>query len=224
MKLCVDSREKYKINSFRQYINSGASDVLDGVEIVTWKAGDAGTSDLELGWERKSEEDFIPSIFSGQIDKQLYELKNNFAYPYLFIEYEGIMDVIEKHPNVNPESIIGKISSILARHKVTTCFVGQFYIPIVCRICDKFYDTKNPVKQYSPIRPKKKPSRKKATVMEIKLDMGGRLPNVGAKKLNKLFEHFDNSIRNIANATVEELIEVEGMGEKNAKHIYEVLK
>ena len=222
MKLCVDSREKYKINSFRQYINSGASDIIKGIDIVTLKAGDAGTPDLELGWERKAE-DFIPSIYNGQLDKQLKELSDNYNHPYLFIEYEGIMDLIEHNPNTNPEVIIGKVASILARHKVTVCFVGQFYIPLVCRTVDKFYDLHNPTKHYNPIR-KGTTTRRKASVGEVKLDIISRLPKVGAKKGNKLLEKFDNSIQKISNATVEELMEVKGIGDKMAKNIKEILK
>jgi len=222
MKLLVDSREKYKITSFRKYINNGSSDIITDIEIVTLNAGDAATPDLELGWERKAE-DFVPSIYSDQLDKQLTELSDNFSHPYLFIEYEGIMDLIEKHPRTNPEVIIGKISSILARHKVTVCFVGQFYIPIVVRMCDKFYDLNNPTKRYSPIR-MGTTVRRNATPKEVKLDIISRIPKVGAKKGNKLLEKFDNSIQKISNATIDELIEVDGIGEKMAKSIKEILK
>ena len=222
MKLQVDSREKYKINSFRQYINSGASDILKDVEIQTLNAGDACTPDFELGWERKAE-DFIPSIYNGQLDKQLKELSETYNHPYLFIEYEGLMDMIEHNTKTNPEVLIGKVASILARHKVTVCFVGQFYILLVCRTCDKFYDLKNPTKQYSPIRTGTT-RRRDATVKEVKLDIISRLPTVGMKKGNRLLEKFDNSIQKISEATIEELMEVNGIGSKMAKNIKEILK
>jgi len=225
MKLCVDSRERLKIPAFRKYIQSGNSDILTDIEIVTSKAGDAYTLDLELGWERKAE-DFVPSIYNGQLSKQMEELKNNFAHPYLFVEYEGIMDVIEQNPNVNPKTIIGEISSILARHKVTICFVGQFYIPIVCRVVDKFYDLNNPTKQYNPIR-MGTTRRRNASVGEVKLDIISRLPKVGAKKGNKLLEKFHLAIINNETgleASIEELMEVNGIGKKMAENIKEILK
>ena len=222
MKLLVDSREQHKINSFRKYISSGCSDIIKEIEITVLKAGDAGTPDLELGWERKAE-DFVPSIFNDQLDKQLTELSDNFAHPYLFIEYEGLMDMIEKNPNVSPDILIGKLSSVLVRHKVTVCFVGQFYIPIVIRMCDKHYDLNNPIKRYSPIRVGTT-RRRNATPTEVKLDIVSRLPKVGAKKGNKLLEKFGNSIQNISNATVNELMEVDGIGKKLAKDIKEILK
>jgi len=222
MKLCVDSRERLKIEPFRKYIDGGNSDVITGIDVVTSKVGDAYTPDLELGWERKAE-DFVPSIFNGQLARQLTELKENFAHPYLFIEYEGIMDVIEKNTNVNPKTIIGEISSILARQKVTVCFVGDFYIPVVCRVVDKFYDLHNPTKKYSPIR-MGTTRRRNASIGEVKLDVISRLPKVGAKKGNKLLEKFDNSIQKISNASIEELMEVDGIGEKMAKNIKEILK
>ena len=222
MKLLVDSREQKKIITFRKYIDNGNSDIIKSIEITTLKSGDACTPDLELGWERKAE-DFVPSIYNDQLNKQLTELSDNFTHPYLFIEYEGIMDMIEKNPNTSPDVLIGKISSILTRHNVTVCFVGQFYIPIVCRMVDKFYDLNNPTKRYSPIR-MGTTTRRNATVKEVKLDIISRLPKVGAKKGNKLLEKFDNSIQKISNATVDELMEVDGIGEKMAKSIKEILK
>ena len=222
MKLQVDSREKYKINSFRQYVNANTSYIIKDIEIQTLKAGDACTPDLELVWERKAE-DFIPSIYDGQLDKQLKELSENYNHPYLFIEYEGLMDMIEQNPKTNPEVLIGKLASILARHKVTVCFVGQFYIPLVIRTCDKFYDLNNPTKQYSPIRTGQT-RRRNATAKEVKLDIVSRLPKVGMLKGNRLLEKFDNSIQKISEATIEELMEIKGIGEGIAKQIKEILK
>ena len=46
------------------------------------------------------------------------------------------------------------------------------------------------------------------------------LPNVGEVLARNLIDHF-GSIADIANASVEELREVEGVGEKKATQIYE---
>ena len=46
------------------------------------------------------------------------------------------------------------------------------------------------------------------------------IPGIGKKKINSLLIKF-GSVAEIAKATVEELVEVEGIGEKHAKTIYE---
>jgi len=149
----------------------------------------------------------------------LKELKDNFIHAYLFVEYEGIMDIILQHPNANSEMIMSKIASILARKDITVCFVGQLYIPMVVKTIERFYDSKTPIKniQYTPVR-------RKATAKEVKLDIISRIPKIGSKKGLKLLEAFDNSIGDISQAEIEDLIKIDGIGEKLAKDIKEVLK
>ena len=219
MKICVDYRERKKIPSFEDYVKSGKTKIIDRIEIVTAQVGDVYSPDGLIGIERKSEDDLIESIYNKQIEKQLRELRDNFTYPFLFIEYEGIMDVISKHPNTNPEMIIGEISSILARQKVTVCFVSDFYVPIVCKTIEKFYDGKTEQRdvEYTPIR-------RGSTIKELKLDLISRIPQIKAKKGLKLLEHFDYSISKIAFAETEELMNVAGIGEKLSQKIKEILK
>jgi len=163
MKICVDSRERKKIPKFKEYVTSGKTKIIDEIKVVTSQVGDAYSSDGLIGIERKSEDDFLPSIYNKQIEKQLRELRDNFTYPFLFIEYEGIMDIIQKHPKINPEMIVGEIASIMARQKVTVCFVSDFYVSIVCKMIDKFYDGKTIIKdQEYP------PSRRGSTIKELK--------------------------------------------------------
>lgn len=225
MKICVDFREKNKIPSFKEYISSGKIELIDGVKIVSSKAGDVYTEDGLVGIERKKE-DFIPSVFNKQIEKQLKELKDNFQYPYLFIEYEGIMDVISKTPNVDPDKILGMISSIIARQKVTVCFVSSFYVPIVCKTISKFYDGKTISRElnYTPLREGHTPSKRNYTIKELKLDLIGRIPGVGSQKALKLLEHFDYSILKIVNSENKEIMDVSSIGKTISEKIKEILK
>jgi len=217
MKIGIDYRERNKIPLFKDYIKKRSKFITD-IEVITAESGDVFTLDGLVGIERKAE-DFLPSIYNDQLDKQLKELSDNFSYPFLFVEYEGVMDVILQNPGTNPEVIIGFLASVLGRHKVTVMFVGQFFIPFTCKVIERFYDGRTPVKEvsYSPIR-------RAPTSKEVKLDIISRLPKIGSLKGNKLLNHFDNSILNIANATEEELEEVPGIGKKLAKEIKEVLQ
>lgn len=217
MKICVDYREQKKISKFKDYIEKRCK-IITGVEVVTAASGDIYTPDGMIGIERKGT-DYISSLYNGQLDKQLKELQDNFDYAFLFIEYNGIKDMIAKNTGVNPGVVVGSIASVLARHRVSVVFVGDLYISMTCKLIEKFYDSKTPVKNinYTPIR-------RGATVKEVKLDIVSRIPKVGAVKGNKLLEKFDNSIYKIANATTDELMEVKGIGKLLAKQIKEVLK
>jgi len=216
MKICVDYREHKKISKLENYVSKKCK-IITGVEVVNSASGDIYTPDGLVGIERKGD-DYVSSLYNGQIDKQLKELKDNFDYPFLFIEYEGIRDMVEKNLGVNPGVIVGSIASILARHRVSIVFVGDLYISMVCKTIERFYDGKTPVKNvnYTPVR-------RKATAKEVKLDIISRIPKVGAAKGNKLLEKFDNSIGKIAQASTEDLMEIDGIGNKLANRIKEVL-
>lgn len=218
----VDYRETEVIPKFKKFIKSGKTDLVKGIDVVPLDVGDVVTKDNLVGIERKGE-DFVDSMFSERLDKQLTELKENYAFPFLFIEYDGIEDLILKNINVNPKSLVGEFCSIMARHHVTVMFVGGYFVPFTIRTIEKFYDGKNKVKKYSPIR-KSKVKKTKATPQEIKLDIVSRFPSIGARKATNLLEHFDYSIGKIARASSEEIKKVNGIGKKLAEEIRETLR
>ena len=224
MKIYVDSRERDKILLFKKFVSSGKCQLIDSVVVGTYDTSDVHSGDGLVGIERKGT-DYMESIFNGQMDKQLKELKENFSYPLLFIEYEGLEDIITRNKGISPKKIAGSLTSIIARHHVTIMFVGNLYVPFACRTIEKFYDGKTKVKDisYSPIRQGKRPVKRTATPQEIKLDFISRLPRVGSKKGLYLLEHFDWSIGKIVEASMDELRTVEGIGEILAKEIHEVL-
>lgn len=218
MKLCIDNRERLRIPLFEEYIKAGKSQIIDGIETDNYQSGDFFTKDMLVGIEYKRD-DFVPSIFNDQLTKQLHELRENFQYPYLFIGYDGIIDTITNNPETNPEVIIGKLASVVARQKVTVMFVGDLLVPFTVKVIDRFYDGQTPTKEtdYSPIRRKPKAS-------EIRLDIISRIPHLGAKKGLRLLNHFDGSIKKISNATDEEILAIPGFGPKLVKEIKEIFK
>ena len=226
MKICIDTREKYRIQRFQKYINSGKTELIDGIKIGQYDVSDVHTEDMLIGIERKAK-DFTPSMFDGRLNQQLKELKDNFVHPFLFIEYEGIKDVILDNPTVNPRAIIGEFASLMARHQIPVLFTGKYdnnplFVPITVRTIEKFYDGKNPIKNYTPIR--QKPSKRKPSIQETKLDIISRIPGIGAGRAVKLLEKFDYSINAISNAPIESITEIKGIGKILANHIKEVLK
>ena len=222
MQLCIDNRERDRIDLFLYYIKSGKTKFIDGVETGNYLVGDYLTKDNMIGIEYKKD-DLITSIFDGKIDQQLKELRDTFQYPFLFIGYEGIMDTIAHNPAVNPDAIIGKLASILARQKVTIMFVGDLLVPFTCKVVERFYDGQTPIKDahYNPIR-------RKPTSKEIKHAMiENCVPNIGPLKTNKLLERYeiilvDKTTRQVV--TPEDLMEIKGIGKKLSDQIMELFK
>ena len=218
MLLCIDNRERDRIQLFKRYIDGGNCKFIDGIETDNYAVSDYHTKDLLVGIEYKRD-DFVPSIFNEQIDKQLRELRNNFKYPYLFIGYGGIGQMITENLGTNPDTLIGQLTSVLARHHVTTVFVGDMLVKFTCDVVEKHYDGRTKIKEieYTPIR-------RTATSKEVKHAMLERIPKLGSIKVNHLLERFDNSLGNISNASIEDLMTTPGIGDILAKQIKEVLK
>lgn len=223
--LCLDNRERIRIPAFQQYINSGKSTIVDKIELDNYFT-DIHTPDLLIGIEYKKD-DLIESIYSGLLDKQLKELSDHVKYPYLFIGYEGIGDTIMQNIGVNPDVVMGKIASIMARQKIPVMFVSDFLVPFTIKVIERFYDDKTPVKisNYSPVR--NKHLRKKPSVDEVKRHIVGDIPRVGHGKSQKLLELYGNSLTKIGQAPIEELANLKigkkRIGEKLATEIKEIL-
>ena len=229
MKLCIDNRERTRnpkidrIKKFERYINSDKTKFINGIKTDNYKVSDYHTEDKMVGIEYKKD-DFTTSTFDGTLDKQLKELKENFVYPYLFVGYDGLSDMLMQNLGINPDALIGKLTSILARHHVTIMFVGDMLVRFTCDTIEKHYDGKTHIKdiEYTPIR--KSFLKREPSIIEIRHAMIEQIPRLGAKKTNKILEYFDNSIHDITNASIDEIMKVDTIGEKLAKKVKEVLE
>jgi len=221
MKVFIDSREQDKIQKTIHYweLNKNKFPHIDKIEVRTNAASDICTSDGYVGVERKSAADFMASVCGGKLKQQLFELKQNFENAILFVEdYDGIMDCIEKNPKIHPNVIIGATASTFAHSKVPICYVGAFYIPIVLTTIEKFLDGKQYTdKEYTPLR-------RAVTKGEYKLNIIKGLPGIGATNAESLLSHFNNSIKNMVNASIEQYMEIDGIGKIKAQQIKEVLE
>ena len=218
MKIHIDNRERDKIQIFKDYIENRNS-IIDGVVTDNYQVSDYHSGDGLIGIERKKS-DYMPDVFSGKLDQQLKELRDNFEYPFLFIDYPSLSDLISESLGVSPQVVIGSLISIMARHKVTIMFVGGMFVPFTVRLFEKFYDGKTKPKEMNYI-----PIRRKSTTSEIKRAMFENVfPNLGKSKVNALFDYFDGSFKAIVNADVKELMKVKGIGEKLAQKMVDVFK
>jgi len=220
MKVYIDSREQKKIQTIQAYWagNRKKFPHIDSIETKLLETGDMSTSDGLVGVERKSKADFITSICEGKLKKQLYELNQNYQFAFLLVEdYEGIMDCILKNPHIHPNVIKGVTTSSVSHNRVPLYYVGNFYNTFVLEMINKFYDgkTESYSKEYTPVR-------RAVTKNEEKLNIIIGIANIGRTDGLKLLKHFNYSIKAIVNASMEDLIEIEGIGKEKAKHLQEV--
>ncbi|PKL67063.1 MAG: Hef nuclease [Methanobacteriales archaeon HGW-Methanobacteriales-1] len=182
------------------------------IEIKTMAVADYQITD-EVGIERKTASDFVSSIADKRLYKQAKEMVDEFKKPVLILEgdnlYSGFM---------NPNAIRGALSAIAI----------DFGIPIIPtrspddtaamirRIAIREQGQDRPPVQ---VRTEKKP----LTFLEQQLFIVESLPNVGPVNARKLLEEF-GSVKEIVNASEDELQKVEGIGKKIAKTIKKVVE
>lgn len=201
----VDHREHWVI---AEYLNNL------GFEIVHLNTGSGDISTRSVSVERK-EDDFLPSLFDDRRLRQLGAMREEAEFSYLVVtkSYEDIkMDVMSR--DVNERILLGYIASL--------CAVGYppLFIPdkhdaaeLIKRLVDKIEDDDPRV--YVP-RPKgAKPSDYRNAMIES-------LPKIGTKTRRRIVEAFPN-FASLANASVEEIMAIDGIGKKTAEKIHRIL-
>lgn len=196
----VDSREAQKMIELMEEI---------GWEVATMKVSDFSFSNI-FGAERK-EKDFLSM---ERLFQQLHELKSNFDYSYLVIT-RNFDDVVldAKKRGMNIQTVIGFLGSIVDRGFVPL-FISNKNLGrwIISTICEKHYDQKNR-DIYVPLRPRPKPKDYANGMIELCF---------GRKTTQKIFKNF-NSVKEIVNVSKEELMKVNGVGEKKAKRFFNII-
>jgi len=205
LKIRVDYREKA----------SGLIDLLEKeevfIEIGKVPYGDYIIND-SITIERKTAKDFLISIIDGRLFNQLSNLKNYCQNPILFIEGNPYKTDL----NFDPAAIKGSLISaqviwyipvIFSRSKEDT----RDILLMIGRQDETYIDV-------VPLRGGYRPKRLKSKQLYV---LQG-LPQIGPMLAKRLVEHF-RSVSNIINASMEELMEVEGIGTSVAAKIREVL-
>lgn len=169
----------------------------------------------EVAIERKSVSDFVNSIIDKRLFKQARDLKENFRKPIFLVE--GEKDIYSVR-NVHPNAIRGALSSLAI----------NFSIPILWTESEK--DTAKLLKTMArreqeekekaiSIRGERKPLRGK----RLQKYIVESFPNIGPKLAENLLERF-KTIKNIVNADLKELKEVEKIGDKTASRLKGILE
>lgn len=165
-----------------------------------------------IGVERKSVDDFLESLVSGKLFRQMMELRDAYARPVLVIEGRNLFT----KRNISQAAIFGCFVSIIV----------DYGIPII---------TTNDARETAELlavmaKREQKGEKKEVALRGEKRGMAVHerqqfivegLSNISGVLAKRLLQHF-KTIRNIANATEEELFQVPGIGKVTAKEIVEI--
>ena len=206
VKITVDHRE-YRSNVVKNlavkgiYVEAGQLDVGDYV------------LSSRIGVERKNVDDFLESLIGGKLFRQIAHLRDAYSRPVLILEGENLLT----KRNISHNAIFGSLASISV----------DFGVPVLT--------TKNAMEtadlMYVIAKREQREDKKAVAVrgektmmslMERQQFLVEGLPNVSAVLAKRLLAHF-GSIRDIANATEEELIGVKGVGKNIASDILRLL-
>ena len=205
-KIIIDYREKNSL-----VVSELVSLGLD-TELKELKVADYLVKDIAI--ERKTVSDFITSMKNRRLLNQLEELKQ-YENRLLIVEgideqelYTDSEDWIGMHPN----AIRGFLLSILLKHKVPIIFTKNYedtakFIAVL---------SKRKTNNEMPLNIKKKTLDKKEQLQYIIESF----PGIGPKTAKKLLSKF-KTIKNIINASEEELREVIGKKGELLKNLVE---
>lgn len=167
---------------------------------------------LTVGIERKTQHDFLNSIIDKRIFNQLLLLRQQFDVPLLLIEgTENLYALRDFHPNAI-RGILATIMIDLQVHLVYTQNVRDtaHMLSIIASRLEK---------KRSPLVLNAKP--KMASLREQQEFLIAALPGVGSMLAKNLLQKM-KSIKNIVNASEEELRDVEKIGKIKASQIRRV--
>lgn len=153
----------------------------------------------DIAIERKSVVDFLSSMISKRLSRQLEEMKQ---YPKQLLIIEGIEehelynDSRNRETGINPNAIRGFLLNILLEYQIPIIFTKNYedtakFLLVLA---------KKETREHESIRAKKKSLSKKEQMQYI---LEG-FPGIGPSTAKKLLKHF-KSLKNIINAKEEEL-------------------
>ena len=203
----ADSREQGNIvdQLYLQGIN---------VKVGQLKVGDFILSE-DVCVERKIVEDFVNSLLDGRLFEQAKNLKSNFSLPLYLIE--GNLEDMFKTRNVAPQALWSALASLVLDWKIPILFSSspKETAEILATVAKREQIEK---KKEVSIRGEHKPK----TFAEQQQFFVEGFPMIGPTAAKELLKKFGNP-KNIANASMDELQNVEGIGKKKAELIRKLL-
>lgn len=161
--------------------------------------------------ERKTESDLQNSVINSRLFDQLDRLKHSFEKPILLIERDEIGF------SLGENVMLGLIASLYIDYGVQVIYSKgpADTVDIICAIASREQHAKGKMPRLVGLKRAYSDYQWQMLVLRS-------IPGVGEKLAGDMLKRF-KSIRAIAHAEVEELMEVEKIGKKKAQRIWEVL-
>ncbi len=213
----TDYLKKEEIVVFADYREKGSGILRElmeqGIAIKLEKLDTDYVASSRVGIEIKSVQDFVNSIIDGRLLYQVRDLKYAFERPLLIIE--GQEDIYSVR-NVHPNAIRGMLATIAI----------SYGIPILQTKTNK--ETASVIaiiakrEQQDSFNDFQMHADKPASLQELQEYIISALPGVGSVLSKPLLKEF-KTVRDVMNASVEDLQKVEKIGPKKAKDIRDVV-
>lgn len=210
LKIVCDTRER--VSQINQELKALSNDSFEvEVLIEQLSLGDYQLSDQVL-IERKTIADLESSIIDGRIFSQLDSLSEKVSKPGLIIE--GIINFSDNGNRINNKSLIGLITSIGLNYRIPIFFTRNqketaLFLYVIAK--REQYGVKTEIKHRF--------SKNKMSFSDQQLFILESFPDIGPTLAKSLLKRF-KTIRNISQASVKELQEVEKMGPKKAEKMH----
>jgi len=212
-----ENREKVVIIVDTREQNSEVVEKLLGlgieVKFAQLQVADYVLSD-RVAVERKTVRDFASSLMDGRLFSQARELKEQYQAPILLIEGEDLYE----QPGISKNALLGALSSLAI----------DFCLPVV-----QVKDSEETSKLFYLIAlreqtkerrmPRAREGRKPTSLYEMQVYLLSGLPFVERTTAEKLLSKFKTPAA-VFSATERDLMEVDGIGEKKARAIKEVIE
>jgi Fanconi anemia group M protein len=207
IKIIVDNREKGS-----QVIKELLSMPNVVLNLATLEVGDFILSD-EVCIEFKTKGDFVDSLIDKRVFEQAKSLRAGYSSPVIMVQ--GTEDLFSLR-NINHNAIRGFISSLCIDFRIPVIFTGTpketaSYIYLIAK--REQVERKRSISLHQ-----KKPK----SLWEIQEYIVSSIPWIGPALSKPLLAQF-GTIRELANAEIDDLIKLENIGPEKAKSIFDVL-
>jgi len=166
--------------------------------------------------ERKEANDFVSSIIDGRIKEQVEKMK---GFPFRYIIIEG--NPFETGRDLSPNCIIGKMTSLIIKHKIGLFYVNNLKQLAYCvfSIINKHLNLESQINE-TPVKVHLKEDHN-----DIVMAMILQIPGVGPVKAKDISNKYNNSLKDfVNNVSNESLEEIDGIGKILSKKIIEQIK
>ncbi len=203
VKIIVDNRE-------RNFLLIEKLSELAELEFSALPVGDYILSD-RICVERKSVTDFENSIMNGRVFDQVERLKESFPKPLLILEGDG------SEYRLSSNVILGAMLKLYIDYDTQVILSANEdeTAEILYMIAKREQENKERLPRIAGMKRAYSEEEWQRLVL-------ASLPGVGPKIAEEMLRRF-KSIKNVANASIEELMHVDKIGKKKATKIYEIL-